>query len=480
MPPASPEASVVIAVYLSKKGYDYHQAKSDLSVAGGIGGLGGNGGAGGNGIGGAIIAESPGIGSNGGNGGAGGNAIVLRQKEKGSGSGRWRVAPVVRRGAAMPPEARKSVASAVRVAQVATASGGAICRSIGDGDCDDLDPCVVPFSGEVQACAVDMAIPGRGLDFIWARTYNSRIGRTGAATNGWTFSYDLNLQPLGGDIVIHNGIGCADTFKPDTNGVYTCPEFFSEGTFSNTTFTLTFADTGRWVFNPTDDPAAAGKLHQIITRNGDTMTLGYDTSGRLVQVVDDLDRTNTMAYDASGLLTNVTDFTGRSVTYQYYQGLPADKGGAGDLKSVTSPPVTGTPNGNDFPDGKTMAYTYTKGAPKDLENHLLLSCVDALGQTTAAIHLRFERRRSHQLSPLHLHPMREQARSERITVLPQLATSANHFAVLRCIINDPVGNVTECFLRRAQPLRAGPRIHRPRHAGRSRHRYGEPSHREIA
>ena len=30
---------------------------------------------------------------------------------------------------------------------------------------------VVPFSGEVQECDVDMIIPGRGLDFIWARTY---------------------------------------------------------------------------------------------------------------------------------------------------------------------------------------------------------------------------------------------------------------------------------------------------------------------
>jgi hypothetical protein len=26
--------------------------------------------------------------------------------------------------------------------------------------------------------------------------------------------------------------------------------------------------------------------------------------------------------------------------------------------SVNSPPVVGTPNGNDFPDGKTVSYTY--------------------------------------------------------------------------------------------------------------------------
>ena len=60
---------------------------------------------------------------------------------------------------------------------------------------------VSPFSGEVQLGVADMVIPGRGLDFIWARTYNSRIGRTGSSINGWTFSYDVSvasyLQTLG-------------------------------------------------------------------------------------------------------------------------------------------------------------------------------------------------------------------------------------------------------------------------------------------
>jgi len=142
------------------------------------------------------------------------------------------------------------------------------------------------FSGEVQACAVDLVIPGRGLDFVWARTYHSRLGRFGSATNGWTFCYDVRCaQNSSGGLDVYDGTGRKDTFTLGTNGVYTCPQFFREGTVSNNTFTLTFADTGRWVFNPFDGTSAAGKLIQIITRNGDTMTLGYDTSGRLTQVV---------------------------------------------------------------------------------------------------------------------------------------------------------------------------------------------------
>ena len=44
-----------------------------------------------------------------------------------------------------------------------------------DEDCDvgiDFNhwPTVSGFSGEVQACDVDLIVPGRGLDFVWART----------------------------------------------------------------------------------------------------------------------------------------------------------------------------------------------------------------------------------------------------------------------------------------------------------------------
>ena len=303
------------------------------------------------------------------------------------------------------------------------------------GDRDSKEGVVLAFSGEVSDQVVDLIIPGRELDFVWARTYNSRIGRS-TAPNGWTFSYDLNIQPLGGDILINNGTGREDRFKPDTNGVYTCPEFFSEGTFSNTTFTLTFADTGRWVFNPTDDPTAAGKLHQIITRNGNTMTLGYDSSGQLAQIVDDLGRTNTLAYDSSGRLSGVTDFSGRTVSYEY--------DGHGDLVACVSPPVLGTPNGNDFPGGKTNRYTYTSGYPLalDRQNHLLLACVDALGQTTAQF--TYGLSAADPANYLRCLAAQEGSNPPSCYRWSLFSAPAGSRAILSCIVNDPVGNVTEC------------------------------------
>jgi YD repeat-containing protein len=340
-----------------------------------------------------------------------------------------------------------------------------LARIIGGGDdCDDNDPTfmaalmkakekanqcksmvgVKPFSGEVQECDADMVIPGRGLDFIWARTYRSRANHTATILgNCWSFSYDVRcVQNSSGGMDIFDGTGRKDTFTLQTNGTFICPEFFREGTVSNNTFTLTFADTGRWVFNPFDGTAGAGRLFQIITRNGDTMTLGYDTGGRLAQVVDDLGRTNTVAYNTAGQVASVTDFTGRSVTYQYYSGAKSDNGSAGDLKSVTSPPVTGTPNGNDFPGGKTTTYTYSKSFPLDRENHLLLTVTDPKGQTAAVF--TYEHSAA---DPNYLHCIAAQEGASTACRYNWVLVSrpAGSSAVVKCIANDPVGNVSEYF-----------------------------------
>ncbi len=335
--------------------------------------------------------------------------------------------------------------NAVNVKLARTIGGAASAGGIAGGvvagivvaarDCGGHAPTVSAFSGDVQQQVVDLAVEGRGLDFIWARTYHSRLGRTGSATNGWTFSYDIHLQPLGGDIVIHDGTGRPDRYMLQTNGVYTCPELFCEGTLSKAGFRLTFADTGHWDFNPLDSSVIAGKIARIVDRNGNTVSLNYNTSGRLVEIVDDLGRMTTVAYNTAGQLASVTDFSGRVVRYAY--------DGHGDLVACVSPPVSGTPNGNDFPDGKTTTYTYSTGTSTESEKHLLLSVVDALGQTTASCGYDLNPASSSYLHCTSL--QRGTGLPERITVLPLTATPANRFAVARCIVNDSEGNVTEGF-----------------------------------
>ena len=43
---------------------------------------------------------------------------------------------------------------------------------------------------------------------------------------------------------VFDGNGRQDTFRHQTNGTYTRDEFFREGTFTNSVFRLTFADSG--------------------------------------------------------------------------------------------------------------------------------------------------------------------------------------------------------------------------------------------
>ena len=134
-------------------------------------------------------------------------------------------------------------------------------------------PACAAFSGEVQQQVVDLAVEGRGLDFVWARTHRLRQTQSSSFGERWTHSYDAHVQPLGGDILVYDGAGRQDTFSLQTNGTFTCPQFFSEGTLTGGVFRLTFADTGFWEFNPFDGTATAGKLSKIVDRNGNRMLL---------------------------------------------------------------------------------------------------------------------------------------------------------------------------------------------------------------
>ncbi len=43
-------------------------------------------------------------------------------------------------------------------------------------------------SGDFTTAAVDLRIPGRGMDFVWARKYRSRIGPDTFQGTGWDYS----------------------------------------------------------------------------------------------------------------------------------------------------------------------------------------------------------------------------------------------------------------------------------------------------
>ncbi|KPL20887.1 MAG: hypothetical protein AMJ75_11005, partial [Phycisphaerae bacterium SM1_79] len=242
------------------------------------------------------------------------------------------------------------------------------------------------FSGEDYKSEVDMRIPGIGKDFVWARTYRSRTGINTSMGNNWSHSYDIYIKACSGNIILHGPTGRRDIYYAQPNGTWAARGFFREIQQNpDGSFTMVFRDKGKWNFNSFDASIAPGKINSIVDRNGNTVSFEFDYPARLVTIHtnrDDLthSRDITIAYNVDGLVESVTDHTGRQVKYEYYS--DGDSGGsAGDLKSVTTPAVTGSVTGNDFPYGKTTVYTYTKGFPDERRNHNLLSITDPNGNT---------------------------------------------------------------------------------------------------
>ena len=311
----------------------------------------------------------------------------------------------------------------------------------GGGSSDGEDEVIAP-TGEFQLQAVDLVAPGRGLDFVWTRTYRSRTGRTTPMGVNWDHSYNLFVEQVGTNVAVNDGTGRRDVYFLGTNGLYTRNEFFNEGSLSSNAFTLTFPDTGRWEFHEFDGSATAGKIRRIVDRNSNTLTFYHTIDGQLLTILDTLGRTNYLSY-SNGFVSSVTDYSGRVVTFGYAPVRPGVTP-AGVLVAVTSPAVTNTPNGNDFPAGKTTRYNYTSGFADERLNRNLASITDPKNQTWLQI---FYRTNINPSSPAFdtLDYVQRGGYRTHLRRFLQTPSPENGFAVVKCIVKDGVGNVTELF-----------------------------------
>lgn len=302
---------------------------------------------------------------------------------------------------------------------------------------------VMPATGELQVQATDLVVPGRGLDFVWTRTYRSRTGRNTVMGQGWSHGYDLFCFQTNNGIAVSDGTGRIDVYSRGTTGVYTRDESFNSGTLSNGVFTLEFPETGTWVFKPLTQGGAPAPIHTIKDRLGNALTFNHDPNNWLTEIIDTLGRTNRVVYDGLGRVASVVDFTGRAVRYTYWRAGEAG-GGNGALRSVTTPEVTGTPHTNDFPRGKTTTFTYTTGSSDPQLNHNLLTITDPDGQTwfsaeygttTNATNVEFDRLTSIRRGD-------SNAPRAFLSYSPLSPAASNRFAVIKTIVNDSVGNVS--------------------------------------
>jgi YD repeat-containing protein len=293
-------------------------------------------------------------------------------------------------------------------------------------------------SGEILSEETDLAIPGRGLDFAWTRTYRSRTETTTAQGAGWDFSYNVSAIPQpDGTVVLRPGNGHADTFYSNGTNGWTRDEYFlhlRDVDQDGAPDEVVFPDGGKWTLHP-PGTSFTGKLAEIVDRNNNTIRCEYDTdTGRLLRVVDTLDRTNTVAYTSKGLIESVTDFSGRMMRYEYDSGA--------DLIACISPAVIGTPHGNDFPGGKTNRYTYSSGNLDQRLNHNLVAITDPKGQVC----LEVTYQATNDPASLDFDTVSSVLRGvdkKDIRRGMVIARPSNSFATVQTIVNDYVGNVTE-------------------------------------
>ena len=318
---------------------------------------------------------------------------------------------------------------------------------------DRTDP-VYLYSGEFYDSVVDLRIKGRGTDFVWSRKYRSKIGPMTRQGNQWDCSYNLLIMPEGGDLVLFDGNTRQDVYERQGDETYVAVGFFREIAQNlDGTYSLLFEDRREWIFNALDGSAAAGYIAAIIDRNGNAINFEYAQDGRLDRIIDTLDRDILISHNADGFISEITDFANRTVSYEYYDG--GEAGGAfGDLKSVTTPFVTGTPNGNDFPNGKTTTYTYSSGFEDDRLNHNLLTITDGRRNDindptfgTGAYLVNVYAATTDPDDPLFDRVVRQIWGGDTLDIsyVSIFPSRANNDAVMRTIVNDRNGNVVEYF-----------------------------------
>lgn len=172
----------------------------------------------------------------------------------------------------------------------------------------------------------DLAIPGRGIPFLFQRTYNSQDSYNGPLGAGWTHSYNIILKEnADGSVAVKWGDGHSDFFDPHPDGSYT-PRyggiFYTLEKKPDGTFNLKRKEQSAYAFN------VNGRLMSITDKNGNAMAFSYDGSGNLSTIVDTVGRTVILTYGVNNQLTQLTDPIGRTVRYAY----DVD----GDLASVTN------------------------------------------------------------------------------------------------------------------------------------------------
>ncbi len=232
-----------------------------------------------------------------------------------------------------------------------------------------IDP-VSTVTGNMYHDETDLSLKGRGLSYVFTRSYNSGPGRVeqdGPLGYGWTHSYNMSLRSndygkcpdctsaqaaengnnITSSITYIDERGGEHTYILNTDGsgiravAENPPGEFETLAFNSPAsgqFAVTFRNGVKYVFSGSstlvNTPDQTARLHYIEDPYNNRLTMSYDGSDRLTNVVDNLNisgRTGlTFTYqDSATRIHTVKDWSNRTWAFSYDDN--------GNLDSVQNP-----------------------------------------------------------------------------------------------------------------------------------------------
>jgi RHS repeat-associated protein len=171
------------------------------------------------------------------------------------------------------------------------------------------------IGGNYLATRHEFTLPNKDVPVDFALNYNSAAaGEPGPVGWGWTHSYRMTaLTDIDGSVVVQNPDNRMDRYIPNGSGGFIAPAGLHDALSNNSgSFKLTRANHFVYNFN------TQGLLSSIVSPNGNTQTLTYNSNAQLTKITDSVNRNFDLAYDTgSNLLASVTDPSGRIVRYIY-------------------------------------------------------------------------------------------------------------------------------------------------------------------
>jgi RHS repeat-associated protein len=271
----------------------------------------------------------------------------------------------------------------------------------------------------------DLRVPGRGVDFVFSRAYNSADNTPSPLGNGWSHSFNIYLLDTGtSNPVVHYSDGKVLEYETGSSGNYVprIPGFYD---------TLVKNPDGSWTLLKPDQRNynfdSGGRLTSVQDRNSNLLSLRYDSEGKLQEVTDTVGRSFVFGYQGQRL-ASLTDPINRTLNFEY--------NGAGNLSLFKDA------NGN------TTRYEYDPAGRitriiDGRSNNLLVNEYDAEGRVKVqynGLNRKYEFAYDTENKVTTITDPTGQTVKDRHDELFNLSTTTNKLGQTASIGSDPQGN----------------------------------------